>query len=329
VGEAKLVAVCAAALLVGGCGGGGGARPAPVPPPAPTPTPSPPPEDTAFPLSQTREFETIAATRTHRSTPALQPGVENVTPGAMTVSPRGPGLTIRYDAANQSYTVSRSGATVSFTASDRAAASDSGMDVYQRQSGTVTDELRLSGNVRTGGPSGAPVELTYLSYGMWLRRDSQTGDQRRDYLLFGFPTATGDMPRSGVASYRTTVSGNLLRINPGGSAVQGEIGGTATLSANFADGTVSTSLSIGRFITGESLGNYQGSAMISANQFSGSFTGGPYLVQGDFAGGFFGPGAREAGYAFRIERFNPDPYAGATINVVNDRIVGVVTGVRN
>lgn len=252
-----------------------------------------------------------------------------MTPGAMTVSPRGPGLTIRYDAANQSYTVSGGGSTVSFTPTDRAGASDRGMDVYQRQSGTITDELRLSGNIRTGGPTGAPVELTYLSYGIWTRRDSQTGDRRRDYLLFGFPTATGDMPRTGTASYRTGVTGNLLRINPGGTGGQSEIGGSATLSANFADGTVATSLSIGRLDTGQSLGIYQGTGTIGANQFSGSFTGGPHLVRGDFAGGFFGPAAREAGYAFQIERFNPDPYAGASPDIVNDRIIGVVTGVRN
>lgn len=324
----RVAAMCGAAALLGGCGGGGGARPAPVPPPIPTPTPTPAPADTAFPLSQTRSFDAIGATRSHRGTPALQPGAETVTPGGMSVSARSPSLNVRYDAANQSYTLSGNGRTASFAPGDRAAAAESGMDVYRRQSGTVTDELKLLGSVRTGGPTGAPVALTYLSYGAWTRRDSQTGDQHRDYLLFGFPTAASEMPRTGSASYRTAVNGNLLRINPGGTGEQREVGGSATLSADFGSGTVTTALSLARTDTGQSLGSYQGTGSISGDQFAGSFTGGPYLVRGDFAGGFFGPAAREAGYAFQIERFNPDPYAGASADIVNDRIVGVVVGAR-
>jgi hypothetical protein len=35
------------------------------------------------------------------------------------------------------------------------------------------------------------------------------------------------------------------------------------------------------------------------------------------------------GYSFAIKRYNPDPYAGATINVLDEAIVGTVVGAKN
>jgi len=66
---------------------------------------------------------------------------------------------------------------------------------------------------------------------------------------------------------------------------------------------------------------------ITGDQFSGTFSSAdPTFVRGGFNGGFFGPGAKEAGYTFQMIRYNPDPYAGAAVSAVNTYITGVAVG---
>ncbi|MCW1402239.1 transferrin-binding protein-like solute binding protein [Novosphingobium sp. MW5] len=95
--------------------------------------------------------------------------------------------------------------------------------------------------------------------------------------------------------------------------------GTATLAADFAANTLSTSLNLGFH------GTYSGNATIAADQFNGPLTA-TYanFVTGQFTGGFFGPNAAEAGYTFYFRYFNPDPYAGASIGWMNRYFSGVV-----
>lgn len=251
----------------------------------------------------------------------------------MSFSGRGSAVTIAYDAGAGTYQVSDASGSVTMGAADLTD-SRRNYDTYEKQSGTVTDELKLYGNIQSSGSQTAPsVPLTYLSFGIWTHIDSATTATRKTYLLFGFPTATAEMPRTGSASYRTLVSGHILHDPPqfGTIATAGgheyDVNGSAIFDADFGTGAVSTTLNLQYAFNRVPIGTFVGAGAIGGNQFSGGFTSGPmYFSGGSFAGGFFGPGAGEMGYVFNLSRFNPDPYAGAAPMRVEDWIVGAVVG---
>jgi hypothetical protein len=189
-GKSKRNWVLGAALLLGACSGGGSAPPVTTPP-------SPPPTPTAFPLINSDTLQAISVTQSWTTT---APPSSTVTAGSAALDPAGT-VSVDYDSSSGTYTVHGVPGSASFTAADRTDSSGY-IDTYSKQSGTVTDQLQLFGNIRSGGPqSGAPVQLTYLSYGVWTHSDSQSGQMQRSYALFGFPTPTSGMPRSGIGTY--------------------------------------------------------------------------------------------------------------------------------
>jgi hypothetical protein len=133
------------------------------------------------------------------------------------------------------------------------------------------------------------------------------------------------MPTTGTATYQMVASAQIFETNYYPSTLRA-VGGTATLSANFGSGTVSTVLTLpGSAFSGV----FNGSGSIGADQFNGTLTAvnpGAVTTNGTFAGGFFGPGAKEAGYVFQIAVHNPDPYAGAAIAPMDTYISGVAIG---
>jgi len=305
----RVLAVGASTLLTAcGGGGGGGAKPQPTPPP--------PVAASAFPLTASASFQAITGNRVYR-----RPGGV-VTTDRFDAAGRDANFTIKYDSANGTYTVQDGSATAGFAASDRAAPSGY-MDVYTKQVGTVSDELKLYNNVRAGSSqSGAPIQLTYLSYGSWFRNDTSTGQKRTSYLLFGYPTGTSDMPRTGSATYQTSVSANM--IDARFASVETAVGGTATFSADFGSASVNTNLTV------DYVGTFNGTGAISGNQFSGSFSSSdPFFKSGSFAGGFFGPAANEMGYAFAIQTGSEDPYAYAGPAPFMTWVTGLVVGKKN
>lgn len=307
------VAAAAAGLMLSACGGGGGGSASFIPPP--------PQSTESFPLTKSASFETIAGIRSY-----TVPG--NRTIGDFRVAGRNSGVTISYDAAAGSYRISDAVASATFDPTQRST-SDS-FDIYTAATGTTADELRLYGNSRSGGsPAGAPISLSYLSFGSWSHDDSSSGEHRDSYFLFGYPTATSDMPKSGTASYSTFVTANIVNIVPG----QGEssLTGSAAFTADFGVGTVSTSLTLPLTNFGSATSTYGGNGAISGNQFSGNFTTSddPTFNSGAFAGGFFGPSAKEMGYTFAISRGAADPYGGAALQPPLSWIVGAVVGTKN
>jgi hypothetical protein len=192
----------------------------------------------------------------------------------------------------------------------------------------LNDRDTESGNFRIFGDGGrsslfvlanssrnARIVLSHLSYGLISFMDS---------FLFGTETPAGDMPRTGSATYQGIVDGF-----GGGRTL---LGSTGTLTANFATGTVSTSMSLqgrggayddalgygdpeGGLAEPDLFGTLAGSGTIGAgtSHFSGSLTGtidfpaggptgtpgGPDAT-GSFMGGFYGPNAAEAGYVFTV-----------------------------
>src|SRR5690348_2738388 len=199
-----------AALLLSACGGGGGGGVnfVPAPPVTPSPTPSPPYD--SFPLNKSASFDTIIAERwVDRS---FAPNLN-----AFDVAARPSGFTISYDASSGSYTVNGEGFVQTFTDAER---SSSGyFDTYTDPAHPDV-HLTLLNNTRVDpSVSGAPVQLSYLSFGR------ETLDQTLDgggagwhwdtYFLFGYPTQTSDMPKTGTASYSTAAFASYTTLNKG------------------------------------------------------------------------------------------------------------------
>jgi len=313
--NAYLRAAIAIAVLVplSACGGGGGARPIPTPPP-------PPVAPEAFPLTKSGTFNTINGSRSyHYAGNIVVDGFDGSSGSAATIS---------YDAATNSYTVKSGSLSASFDSSNLT--SSSYIDTYSKNSTSVSDELKLYNNVRSGSSqASAPVQLSYLSYGIWTHKESGSPDEySKTYMLFGYPTAVSSMPVTGSATYKTDVTASLVDLLQ--STGEQQVAGTATFTADFANAKISTDLALSFASTGVDLGTYNGVAAISGNQFSGDFQSADHwFVSGKFSGGFFGPSAKEMGYTFAIKRGAADPYAGTTVAPFLSWINGAVVGTKN
>ncbi|MFP5330356.1 MAG: transferrin-binding protein-like solute binding protein [Alphaproteobacteria bacterium] len=309
------------ALLLSACGGGGGGGGSPlpyVPTPTPTPTPTPSPTYPTFPLTASASFDTINATRWFDRSGGRFNMID------LSVTGRGSsGVNIGYDASTGSYTISAGDLTRTFTSAERS--SNGYFDVYTSGNSVLT----LFNNVRAGASqAGAPIKLSYLSFGSY-RVDDPTdnnllGLHFGTYFLFGYPTETADMPRSGTASYSTAVFGSYTGMNANDPITS--FTGSATFTADFGTSTVSTALTLPFARAGSSSSTYNGSGAISGNEFSGQFTSStdPYFSSGSFAGGFFGPAAEEMGYTFTLTTGG-----GATDAPPPISAIGVAVGTKN
>lgn len=305
-------AIAAVFATLSACGGGAGKLAS---------TPRPTPKPVAFPLAKTATFESITSIRKERRDGA--PNQIRVTEQGSTG--RGPAVTIKYDAAANSYTLTGSGVTATF---DRASGSvDGNFDTYTITTAQSRDDLRILRNVQPSSNIG--VQLSYASFGSWTHLNTDTTDRSVAYFLFGEPTTAAGMPRTGTASYDLLVDGNIRDFAPTIDGVtEFKVGGSGTLTADFAAMTVTTDLTLIRSDQ-RALGSYTGTGTIGADQFNGPLAStGPYFQSGFLMGGFFGPAAKEAGYTFSIHNYNPDPYAGASINYVDQWIVGAAVGTK-
>jgi hypothetical protein len=273
----------------------------------------------SFPLKNSRTFQTIWGELVYSS----NGGVNGLGTDPLLNSL----LTISYNAASGSYTLkdTENSTAMSATFSKSSRTTQNYIDTYTVSSPTATDQLHLYDNVRVGTSlTGAPVKLTYLSYGNWSHDDLATGQNWDRYFLFGSPTAAQDMPLTGTASYSTAVSASMK--TEFANDPEAMLNGSATFTANFGQGSVSTSLRLG--YPNWTSYTYSGTGPISGNRFWGDFTSStdPYLQFGNFAGSFYGPRATEMGYVFAIERGEADPYAGAAVAPPLTWITGVVVG---
>ena len=284
--------------------------------------PPPPPPAAPFPLVTSASFQTITGTLSY--TGEAQEGFSgagNAVLSTQAIAGRSSNVTFGYDASSGTYTVQESGAPIAFTASNAIAAADY-RKVYGVTQGSVSDAIALYGNVQASTVS-APVELSYTSYGLWIHTDNGAVQTTNTYFLYGQATGAANMPTTGTATYDMVVAARMLETQGVPSRIS-TLSGTATLTANFGSGTVDTMLS---FRGGST---YNGTGPIAGDQFSGTFASStdPFFVRGGYAGGFFGPGAKEAGYTFQIVKYNPDPYAGAAVSAVNSYVTGVAVGAK-
>ena len=306
----------ALSFVLSACGGSGGLSSTPTPAPAPVPTPTPTPTNTSLPATLSETF-TAASAKTIAT-------IGNATGAASDVSPSRSSygtLSVAYDAAANSYTIADEAASRTFTSADTRT-SDGAFEYYTQVEGTTTNELKLF----RSGASNQTLALTYVSYANWSNeiRGTQTTRQLARYAVFGVPTTTATMPRTGTATYAGVADGTAI---VGGQAYS-LLGSTGTVSADFATGVVRTTLAlsgsdpVSNSAGSTALGTLTGVGAVSTgtSRYTGTISGLGSNVSGSFGGGFFGPGAAETGLSFSALG---DPSQGN-----NDSAVGVFVGKR-
>ena len=298
--------------------------------PTPVPTPTPPPP---FPLKNSTTFQSITGISVYQG--SLQNGIlggGNAFVKSVGVAGLSSFVTIGYDTTKGVYTlqynVSPARFKVSFNSSNKLLTSGYSF-AYSKTAGTATDTLALFGNAAAGGPSAsAPVALTYTSYGLWGHSDSATGLTTNSYFIFGQPTIASNMPKTGTASYQTSVAAYMLQTGAVPSTSI-PLAGTATFTANFGAASVSSVLTLQTAFGSSPVGTFNATSPITGNSFGGALTSNTKLFWGGgFSGAFYGPSAKEMGYTFWIHKYNPDPYAGASPSPQDSTISGVVVGVK-
>ena len=281
-------------VALSACGGGGGGGLSSTPPP-------PPAAQTNSSLASLQFSETFAFSPTG----VIQYSVTRPA-GAATSRTSTPVSTsdagqVRYDAGAASYTLVGSVVPqVTFSSGDRVAASSNAtITAYQKTSGSRQDNFALF-NPGSGNPT---LALTYVSYGAQqsITDRGSSIDVDTAFFTFGVATAASDMPRTGTASYRTTLDGQFA--DPSGVYA---LGGTSSLTADFAAATVAFSMTpVGtNVISGgtKTFGTQTVNAAIQSgtNRFSGNGTANAQGYRAGLTGAFYGPQAAEVGGVFSI-----------------------------
>lgn len=233
-------------------------------------------------------------------------------------------ITVTPDVANGTYTISNLRDSSTFSAV-KPESSDRMMTFTPQYS------LRLLNNLSNETKTTAPdVQFQYLSYGGWTLGNGSDSLYRVNFFLFGNPTTAVDMPKTGTANYKLSVTGEIaISLFP-------VLIGDGTLTANFAQGTIGTRLNLyasygyafapsgsSMATAAASLGRFDGTANISSDSsmFQGQFTSPNTSLTGTFHGAFYGPEAAEVGYAFALKGSIEPQRPGA-----EQRYVGVAVG---
>lgn len=279
------------AVLLSACGGGGSVNS--TSPPSSTPTPTATNGNLTGPLvSET--FQALGVI--NRFTAAG--GTGNVT-SSQPLSSKA--IQVSYDASSSSYTIATGTLPdATFTGASKSAAdSTSDITVYDKSSGTKTDNLVLF----NPGAGNKQLALTYTTYGGWLTINTSTSlDVSTVFFVFGVKTATSDMPKTGTATYKSVIDGLFA-----GSSGIYALGGTSSLAADFGVGSVDFQMTpLGQnILTGatKNFGTLIGSGTIAAGGSNFVATSDPQIGGGyaaSLAGQFYGPQAAEFGATFQL-----------------------------
>ena len=230
-----------------------------------------------------------------------------------------PGITggsVKYTAADKSFVVSNLSETSDpFLDSQKSISSDGRYVIYDQGNGS---RLLL---YRPGG-SNTQLALTYASYAIWERTFDEPGFDRHVRRLVYLPWGvnTQNMPVTGTASYDGILDGYGI-----GDTSAYTLGGTAALTANFGNGSLSGSLSpVGTNVstgTVTNFGNFDFTASMNGANFAGNIPSSVSIVPGIIEGGFFGPEAAELAGTFRMVRA-ADPINSASWIELQGVVVG-------
>ena len=217
-------------------------------------------------------------------------------------------LDIKYDAPSKTYTLNGAGWTDTFGPAQLQtppAGTTPGADSYR--TGTTPPNFFTVNKSGSDNPVAA-ARYSYVTWGVWTR------NQPNSTIVFGvagYQTTSADLPKSGSATYSGQVQGVLSDPTGVYSLNSTSTGG---LTANFATGSVTTTLALSGKLTPTSavvdFGNYNGTATISsAAGYQGVLTSTSGYT-GNFDGAFYGPAAAETGYTFTLNRAPGESAAG-------------------
>ncbi len=301
-----LLSAAALSIVLAGCGKKSDSSPTPTPTPTGTPTPTPTPVSySTLPLTVATEFNASSAATSYTG---------DLTAGPVTLGAAGTDtqssrvrlalstdtttstsvFVVHENAEESRYTPTATGITI--TAPDPSVTEyvfgDTGTAAGQSTRAEFLNNT-ITGKVTTD----TGLALTSVSYATWIRNDSTTGAHRLTSTVWGYNTFFVDMPTTGTATYSARIAGRVIRA-AGGVGTLARLGGTATISVDFATGLVNYTLNA-TTIAGAvetPLGTFTGTGAIGAgnNQFTGSF-GGASPVPGTVNGSFFGAAGKEIG----------------------------------
>ena len=222
-------------------------------------------------------------------------------------------VSVDYNAAAKSYTVSVSGRSQTFGPGD-VVSNARGETRFRKDSAAGTDSLTLVTTPYTGSTSNR-----YVGMGYW-QRYSITGDRQNDQFatfVYGLNTPAAAMPRTGSANFAIDVFG--LSSVPGfePSILQGQ----GDFDVDFMAGIFSTrtyltetGLLTGAGVVGGGIElNGAGTLSSSDATFSGSITAGSRNANltGSLSGQFYGPGAEEIGASFSATNSDGASFTGS------------------
>lgn len=256
------------------------------------PPPPPPPVYTAFQdLTGVQNFASAGVRYSFAPVPSGGTGFT-----FRQVEALGSGVAVQYDTAN---------GDVTYTAPDGTSTTFTAANVVATQStatSRVFNKSNPAGGVYGGSlstPTVGGVALTYTRLGTFFTNGTPAGLDGHTFV-FGVQTLASDVPTTGTASY-TGQAGGTAALATGGAPVR--VGGTSTLTADFATGAITTAFSLAYSTAGvtTALDILSGTGSIGANKpgFAGTLIGSGN-VTGNFTGAFFGPQATEFGYDYII-----------------------------
>jgi hypothetical protein len=220
-------------------------------------------------------------------------------------------LTVRYDAATQSYTVTEGGASTTFAPGDRVTTNRLA-DIFRTTGSSGTDTVRLT-PTGTRGAAGT----RFVAGGIWSR-DATAGGIRSLLMrsfVFGIPSAISDIPTTGTASFGVVLTG----VQPIGQSSTppdlSQVNGSGLLSINWARGTVigdgalyirsAATQSAAQFL---GPGSFDYTGIVSNGQIRGFLTlrdAGGNAPSGAANGALYGPGAGEIGLSYSVTSGTP------------------------
>lgn len=320
----RLAFVIGCALLASCGGGDGGSPPATggggTPTPTPTPSPSPTPTySTVAQLTGNQQFE--AGCAFFNFSRQISPNFS-----AFSDNPFSERNELRFAAATSTWTFVESAQTnpadqrtFAFAPADLVASPPANTTLYRRTVGTGSLELRLQGAQQTGFVTDYTRALALTEIAVVGNADSQRNDR---LCVYGVPTVAADTFPAGSVSYTSLNVAGTATVVTGGVRQRtfSLTDSTATLSVNGQAGTVAMSIQlVGREILSDGslatttttlpaltagTGTISNAGTPSIKVFAGNFTTGGFgLLQSQFAGAFFGPQGREAGFTFTTGPF--------------------------
>lgn len=294
-------ALALTAAILAACGGGGGGGNG---------------GDPGLPLTPTNSLITdLRVDQTFTGPAATSDSMFNTVSGTTVSSGGAPAtLSVAYNAAAKSYTLTLPGRSQTFSNADVVSTSVPGETRFLKAGAAGNDRLTL---VTT--PYSGNTPNRYVGLGIWQQSSSNAGRQNDKFATFvyGLNTPVAAMPRTGRANFAIDVF--ALSTVPGfePSVLQGE----GRFDVDFLAGVFSTQtyLTETGLITGSGVvgGGIEliGAGLVSSGEptFSGNVTFGSRnaKLSGSLSGRFYGPGAEELGASFSATNADGATAAGS------------------